>query len=117
VPDEFKHNAHHWLILHGRYVCVARTPKCPECVIRPWCEYPAKTGEPAAARASRSKTSTAATHAKPHVVPKLRVAQPKRKPRAAPAAKQRAVQPMPQSRGVQPMAKTARAGARRGRAR
>lgn len=47
TPDEFKRNAHHWLILHGRYVCVARTPKCPECIIRDLCEYRAKT-QPAA---------------------------------------------------------------------
>lgn len=43
VPDEFKRNAHHWLILHGRYVCVARLPRCPECVIRDLCEYRPKT--------------------------------------------------------------------------
>lgn len=43
VPDEFRLHAHHWLILHGRYVCVARTPKCPECVIRDLCEYKHKT--------------------------------------------------------------------------
>jgi len=43
TPDEFKRNAHHWLILHGRYVCVARTPKCPECVIADLCEYRSKT--------------------------------------------------------------------------
>jgi endonuclease-3 len=43
TADEFKHNAHHWLILHGRYVCVARKPKCPECVIRDLCEFKAKT--------------------------------------------------------------------------
>ncbi|HVE48461.1 MAG TPA: endonuclease III [Casimicrobiaceae bacterium] len=43
TPDEFKLNAHHWLILHGRYVCVARIPKCPECVVRDLCEYEAKT--------------------------------------------------------------------------
>ena len=43
TPDEFKPNAHHWLILHGRYVCVARTPKCPQCVIVDLCEYSAKT--------------------------------------------------------------------------
>ena len=42
VPDEFKHNAHHWLILHGRYVCQARKPKCPECIISDLCEYPEK---------------------------------------------------------------------------
>jgi endonuclease-3 len=43
TPDEFKQGAHHWLILHGRYVCVARTPKCPQCVIRDLCEYRHKT--------------------------------------------------------------------------
>jgi endonuclease III len=43
VPDEFKQHAHHWLILHGRYVCVARKPKCPECIIRDLCEYRDKT--------------------------------------------------------------------------
>ena len=46
VPDEFKPYAHHWLILHGRYVCVARKPKCPACIIRDLCEYKAKTREP-----------------------------------------------------------------------
>ena len=45
VPPEFAHNAHHWLILHGRYVCVARKPKCPVCIIRDLCEYKAKTRE------------------------------------------------------------------------
>ncbi len=43
VPDEFKPHAHHWLVLHGRYVCVARSPKCPECLIRDLCEYRQKT--------------------------------------------------------------------------
>ena len=43
VPDEFKHNAHHWLILHGRYICQARKPKCGECLIVDLCEYPDKT--------------------------------------------------------------------------
>jgi endonuclease III len=43
VPDEFKHDAHHWLILHGRYTCVARKPKCPSCIIEDLCEYPNKT--------------------------------------------------------------------------
>ena len=42
VPDEFKHNAHHWLILHGRYVCQARKPKCGICLINDLCEYEAK---------------------------------------------------------------------------
>ena len=39
TPDEFKKDAHHWLILHGRYVCKARKPLCGECAIEPWCEY------------------------------------------------------------------------------
>ena len=43
TPKEFLQNAHHWLILHGRYVCVARTPRCPACPIADLCEYPAKT--------------------------------------------------------------------------
>jgi endonuclease-3 len=43
VPKEYQHDAHHWLILHGRYVCLARKPKCPECSIRDLCEYKAKT--------------------------------------------------------------------------
>ncbi|WP_051630623.1 endonuclease III [Afifella pfennigii] len=46
VPDEFALHAHHWLILHGRYVCVARRPKCPECAIADICRYADKT-EPA----------------------------------------------------------------------
>ncbi|WP_242007502.1 endonuclease III [Luteimonas cucumeris] len=43
VPAEFRQNAHHWLILHGRYVCKARKPDCPRCVIRDLCRYPDKT--------------------------------------------------------------------------
>jgi len=39
TPDEFKKDAHHWLILHGRYVCKARRPLCGECAIIDWCEY------------------------------------------------------------------------------
>lgn len=43
VPAEFKQDAHHWLILHGRYVCKARKPDCPQCVIRDLCRYKDKT--------------------------------------------------------------------------
>ena len=39
TPDEFRKDAHHWLILHGRYVCKARRPLCGQCAIREWCEY------------------------------------------------------------------------------
>ena len=53
VPEEFRLHAHHWLILHGRYVCVARTPKCPECRIRDLCEYKAKTRQPGAVSGKR----------------------------------------------------------------
>ena len=42
VPDEFKQDAHHWLILHGRYVCKARKPDCPQCVIRSLCRFKGK---------------------------------------------------------------------------
>jgi endonuclease III len=47
VPPEFLKNAHHWLILHGRYVCTARKPACPTCIIRDLCEYKHKTKESA----------------------------------------------------------------------
>ena len=43
VPTEFLRNTHHWLILHGRYVCLARKPGCPECLIRDLCEFRGKT--------------------------------------------------------------------------
>jgi endonuclease-3 len=39
IPDEFKHNAHHWLLLHGRYICTARNPRCQECLINDLCDY------------------------------------------------------------------------------
>jgi endonuclease-3 len=43
VPQEYRHDAHHWLVLHGRYVCKARRPLCPRCLINDLCEYPDKT--------------------------------------------------------------------------
>ena len=43
VPKKYARHAHHWLILHGRYTCTARRPRCPECVVRDLCAYPAKT--------------------------------------------------------------------------
>jgi endonuclease III len=45
VPDEFRLHAHHWLILHGRYTCLARKPGCPECLINDLCEFKHKTRE------------------------------------------------------------------------
>ena len=47
TPREFRKDAHHWLILHGRYVCKARKPECPTCAIADLCEFPDKTPEPA----------------------------------------------------------------------
>jgi endonuclease-3 len=46
VPEEFRKDAHHWLILHGRYVCKARRPECWRCAIATWCEYKPKTPAP-----------------------------------------------------------------------
>jgi endonuclease-3 len=45
VPEEFKQDAHHWLILHGRYICVARKPRCGACIIEDLCEYRKKVYE------------------------------------------------------------------------
>jgi endonuclease-3 len=45
IPKEMVHKAHHWLILHGRYVCVARNPKCEDCVLSAWCSYYAKNSK------------------------------------------------------------------------
>jgi endonuclease-3 len=47
IPPELLHDAHHWLILHGRHVCKARTPECWRCVAAQWCRYPDKTPPPA----------------------------------------------------------------------
>lgn len=47
IPDEFLQDAHHWLILHGRYVCKARKPDCPQCVIRDLCHFKDKTADAA----------------------------------------------------------------------
>ncbi|MDE2463803.1 MAG: endonuclease III [Alphaproteobacteria bacterium] len=46
VPAAYRQNAHHWLILHGRYVCVARKPRCTVCIVRAFCRFEGKTEEP-----------------------------------------------------------------------
>jgi endonuclease-3 len=46
VPAKYLQHAHHWLILHGRYTCIARAPKCPQCVVRDLCRFKEKTKEP-----------------------------------------------------------------------
>ena len=50
VPAEYLSHAHHWLILHGRYVCVARTPRCWECAVIQYCDYRPKTPPPGAGK-------------------------------------------------------------------
>ena len=52
VPPPFRRDAHHWLILHGRYVCVARSPRCAVCSVRPWCDT-GKALDKAQAKAGR----------------------------------------------------------------
>ncbi len=61
VPAAFKHGAHHWLILHGRYVCIARRPACPTCVVREICLFADKTpaSNPAFAKRRRKAADTA----------------------------------------------------------
>ena len=46
IPPEYLVDAHHWLILHGRYICVARKPMCWQCAVAPWCDYRPKTPLP-----------------------------------------------------------------------
>ena len=57
VPEEFRHHAHHWLILHGRYVCKARKPECPRCPISDLCEFKGKTvsGEQVTGKSDKKK--------------------------------------------------------------
>jgi endonuclease-3 len=57
VPERFKLHAHHWLILHGRYICLARKPGCPECLINDLCEYKAKTLPDTAIPTPRARTT------------------------------------------------------------
>ncbi len=59
VPDEFKRDAHHWLILHGRYICLARKPGCPECPIVDLCEFKEKTKPEETSRVTAKKTKIA----------------------------------------------------------
>jgi endonuclease-3 len=43
VPSKFMLHAHHWLILHGRYICTARKPRCPDCIVADLCQFKEKT--------------------------------------------------------------------------
>src|SRR5690348_2030173 len=58
VPKRFLRHAHHWLILHGRYVCTARKPKCPACIVRRLCEFKAKTTVLVEAEAARPEAAS-----------------------------------------------------------
>jgi endonuclease-3 len=58
VPDRFMLHAHHWLILHGRYICLARKPRCPDCIINDLCQYKQKTKALPAAPPARPKLSS-----------------------------------------------------------
>jgi endonuclease-3 len=64
TPKEYLHGAHHWLILHGRYTCVARTPQCLTCVVADICTYGDKTGLPSTADTKASRKSGAPSGAK-----------------------------------------------------
>jgi endonuclease-3 len=74
TPAEYKRYAHHWLILHGRYVCQARKPDCPNCVVADLCRYGAKTGpaELIAARAGSGKPEALSEPAAKSVRPRAR---------------------------------------------
>jgi endonuclease-3 len=75
IPREMVHVAHHWLILHGRYICVARTPKCPECALQQACKYFAKHYGSAAAQAVVEKLPLMKTRGRV-AVPKTARARP-----------------------------------------
>jgi endonuclease-3 len=57
VPAQWKQHAHHWLILHGRYTCLARKPRCEVCVVNDLCAYPAKTTAAVAASPPKAKAA------------------------------------------------------------
>jgi len=61
VPQPFRRDAHHWLILHGRYVCKARTPECWRCVVADLCRYKPKTPMPKSARTATPESSATRT--------------------------------------------------------
>ena len=62
VPDEYVQRAHHWLILHGRYACVARKPHCPVCVVRQLCRFKDKTQEGPGLNTAKKPSAVRARH-------------------------------------------------------
>jgi endonuclease-3 len=79
TPDEFRQHAHHWLILHGRYVCKARTPDCPSCTISDICLYKDKTGAEPKDKKKRAEKPAQKPGRKMAGAPKLRAAKKKTK--------------------------------------
>ena len=65
TPRQYLKDAHHWLLLHGRYVCTARTPACPTCLIRDLCEYPHKTAPKPARVKPKSVAAAIRARARP----------------------------------------------------
>ena len=80
TPAEYKRYAHHWLILHGRYVCLSRKPDCPNCVVADLCRYGAKTG-PIELVAARASGGAPAALSEPEAKRASRVQRPVAKPR------------------------------------
>lgn len=82
VPERFRRGAHHWLILHGRYVCVARKPRCEVCVVNALCAYPAKTTNAAApaVKRARARPSSRKVPAPVPAASKRRAPRPARRP-------------------------------------
>lgn len=60
VPERYRLHAHHWMILHGRYICVARKPRCPDCIIRDLCAFKDKTPEAGEPTKLKAKTKAGA---------------------------------------------------------
>jgi endonuclease-3 len=65
TPRQYLKDAHHWLLLHGRYICTARTPACPSCLIRDLCEYPRKTAPKPARVKPKSVAAAIRARARP----------------------------------------------------
>ena len=69
VPARYKLNAHHWLILHGRYICIARKPNCPACVVNDLCAFKAKTTLEAPVKKARAKPRQTSARRRPPTLP------------------------------------------------
>ncbi len=83
VPAQWRLNAHHWLILHGRYVCTARRPHCERCPVRELCAYPAKTMAEGTATPNAARTAPARATPEPKTMRKAK-SKPKPKPKPKP---------------------------------